>query len=75
MKTYKKIQVKKEDKVYCDRCDSLCTDENFGSEYATLEAAWGYSSKSDGKKFDIQLCEECFYKVLDWINNKGKPEV
>jgi len=70
MKTYKKVYIKREDKVYCDSCNKLCTDPNLGSEYAVLEASWGYASKSDGKKFDIQLCEDCFYKVLDWIKKR-----
>jgi hypothetical protein len=70
MKLYKKVYVKREDKVYCDVCDKLCTDENFGSEYAVLEALWGYASKSDGKRFDIQICEDCFYEIIEWIKTR-----
>ena len=41
MKTYKTVKRKVEDTVRCDMCDYLCTIDQFGSEYATLEATWG----------------------------------
>jgi hypothetical protein len=72
LKTYKKITTRREDKVYCDACGGVCTEDNFGSDYATLEAAWGYNSKSDGLKFEIQLCEDCFYDLLKIIEKKRK---
>lgn len=72
MRTYKKIKKKVEDKVYCDVCGQNCTVDQLGSEYATLEAIWGYSSTRDGQKFDIQICEQCFVDILYWIKNKRK---
>jgi hypothetical protein len=72
MKTYKKEYRKVEDKVYCDLCGHNCFVDNFGSEYATLEAAWGYGSKYDGTKFDIHLCENCFDETLHFFRQKRK---
>jgi hypothetical protein len=70
MRTYKKVTKKVEDRVYCDICSSSCITDNFGSEYATLEALWGYGSQKDGEKFDIQMCEKCFNDILIWMTNK-----
>jgi hypothetical protein len=70
MKTYKKQYRKIEDKVYCDRCKTCCTNDIFGSEYATLEALWGYGSKHDGEKYELQMCENCFFETLQWIKSK-----
>lgn len=72
MKTYKTVKRKIEDTVRCDMCDYLCTIDQFGSEYATLEATWGYGSKKDGKKYDIQLCELCFDKIIQYIKKHRK---
>lgn len=72
MRTYKKIKKKVEDKVYCDVCGQNCTVDQLGSEYATLEAIWGYGSTRDGQKFDIQICEQCFADTLDWMKNKRR---
>lgn len=70
MRIYKKVTKKVEDRIYCDLCGHNCTTDNFSSEYATLEAVWGYSSKRDGEKFDIQICEKCFNDILVWMTNK-----
>jgi hypothetical protein len=72
MRTYKKVTTKVEDQVICDVCGKICTNDNYGSEYATVEALWGYSSSRDGEKFDIQLCENCFGDMLGWMRNKRK---
>lgn len=72
MRTYKTVKRKVEDQVRCDICDYLCTNDQLGSEYATLEAMWGYNSSKDGKKYDIQLCESCFDEIIEWMKQKRK---
>ena len=72
LKTYKQVTKKVEDKTFCDICGSCCTDDNCGDEYATLEALWGYVSKKDGSKYDIQICERCFDETLEWMRQKRK---
>jgi hypothetical protein len=72
MRTYKTVKRKVEDKIYCDVCVENCTTEQLGSEYATLEAIWGYSSGKDGKKYDIHLCENCFDETIEWMTKKRK---
>jgi len=72
MKTYKIVNKSVEDKVYCDICNKCCTNDNYGTEYATLEAVWTYGSKYDGLKFDNQLCENCFYDTIRWMKEKRK---
>jgi hypothetical protein len=75
MKTYKIVERKVEDGVYCDVCGNPCSIEQIGNEYATLEAIWGYGSKYDGTKFDIQICEKCFDDTLDWIKKRRKQNL
>lgn len=70
MKTYKTINKQVQDQVFCDVCGKSCTYDNLGSDYATLEAMWGYGSKYDGTVFDIQLCEKCFEHTIDWMKAK-----
>ena len=75
MRTFKNKTVKVLDKIYCDVCGLCCTDDNFGDEYATLEASWGYNSLKDGTKYDIQLCEQCFDETLQFIKNRRKQHL
>ncbi len=64
MRTYKQITRQVEDKVYCDICGVCCTIDNIGQEYATLEASWGYGSQHDGEKYELHLCEKCFFDTI-----------
>jgi hypothetical protein len=71
VKTYKKKTVKVVDQVLCDCCGQSTTNiEQIGPDYATLESCWGYGSPNDGVKYDIQLCENCFYDILKTIRQK-----
>lgn len=70
MRTYKTIKRQVEDTVRCDICDHNCTHKQFGSEYATLEASWGYNSQKDCKKYDIQICDSCFDKMILWMKKE-----
>ena len=71
MKTYKNKTVKAHDKTFCDCCGKQCTDDYYNEhENATLEAVWWYNSGSDGKKFEIELCEDCFYQTVDFLKKK-----
>ena len=73
MKTWKKKSVKVVDDVRCDCCGASTTNISFiGPDYATLESCWGYGSKHDGSKYNIDLCENCFFEVLNFIKNKRK---
>lgn len=71
MKTFKKKTVKVLDQTICDVCGKTCTDDFYNNhENATLEATWGYNSRSDGTKFEIHLCENCFYITISFLRNQ-----
>ena len=73
MKTYKEKTIKVLDHILCDICGKTCTDDYYNEhENATLEAAWGYNSGRDGGKFEIHLCENCFYDTIRWMKEKRK---
>jgi hypothetical protein len=70
MKTYKTVEKKVKDRIYCDTCGQCCTE--YSDEYGTLEAVWGYDSKHDGKRYSIDLCEDCFFETLNFIKEKRR---
>ena len=73
MKTFKKKTVKVVHDVHCDCCGKSTTNYNYvGPDYATLESCWGYGSKHDGSKYNIDLCEGCFTEVLNFIKEKRR---
>jgi hypothetical protein len=73
MKTFKEKKIRTVDDIHCDVCGKSTTNTtNVGPDYATLESCWGYGSKNDGTKYNIELCETCFFEVLNFINDKRR---
>lgn len=51
----------------CDVCNESVQIDLNGYKYeecAELAVEWGYGSKEDGKKYHIDLCENCFNVAL-----------
>jgi hypothetical protein len=73
MRTFKEEIRKVLSDVSCDICGKSTTNNiNIGPDYATLESCWGYGSKNDGTKYNIELCETCFFEVLNFIKDKRR---
>jgi hypothetical protein len=73
MKTYKEKTVTVVDDIKCDACGASTTNPHSERpDFATLEASWGYGSINDGMTFDIQVCENCFLSVIDFIKSERK---
>ena len=72
MKIFKETTVKKISEIYCDVCEECCTDENFGTESASLSAEWGYGSKKDGESYHVDLCESCFDATISFLKQRKK---
>jgi hypothetical protein len=74
MRKYKKILKDELSDVICDICGKSCLSEcSMGdpamSEYATLEAIWGYCSVKDGDYYRCEMCEKCFEKVVAYMES------
>jgi hypothetical protein len=63
------------DDVVCDICEKSCKDHIDNMESASLNAYWGYSSKKDGQNYDIDLCENCFDKTLEFLSKLKGSEI
>jgi hypothetical protein len=37
-------------------------------EHANLTAYWGYESRRDEQVFDLDLCEDCFDILMEWVD-------
>lgn len=75
MEIRKKIEQLKVTGYICDVCGNSCNaskDKRYEShEYATLFGHWGYDSKRDGDVFECHLCEECYDRVVEFIESIG----
>lgn len=68
MKIFKEKLASQVDDVVCDVCGESCK-KDYNIENAELNAHWGYESGRDLQKYEIDLCEKCFDKTLEFINS------
>ena len=74
-KTIKEVDILVD--ILCDRCGNSCNagDAEFVDyEYAVLSASWGYYSRKDDTRWDIELCEECADKVKNFIEDRYREK-
>ena len=50
--------------ITCDACCRSTRVEGYGLQFGTLQAHWGYGSKHDGERYEVHLCEPCFFRAL-----------
>jgi hypothetical protein len=72
MKTFRDKIIQEIDDVNCDICGKSATTMNIGPAWAELGACWGYGSIHDGYKYDIDICENCFVDVINFIKEKRR---
>ena len=70
MKILKKLPVEQVVDVTCDICQKSCRG-SCDMEFAELRAVWGYDSKCDGEMHECHMCEECYEKVVAFIDSLG----
>lgn len=56
---------RKIDSVFCDICKNEIKKDKFGyfEDYVHIEKTWGYNSRKDGVKENLDICEDCFDKL------------
>ena len=50
--------------VLCDVCSNSTTIDGDSTGLGVLSAQWGYDSKHDGERYEVHLCESCFFSTL-----------
>ena len=60
--------------VLCDVCSSSTTPPGGSAQYGTLTAHWGYGSKHDGERYEVHLCEQCFFSTLSALRRQRMVE-
>ncbi|EPB3860635.1 TPA: hypothetical protein L5633_006235 [Pseudomonas aeruginosa] len=56
--------------VTCDACCQSTSIEGYGQQFGVLQACWGYGSKHDGERYEVHLCEPCFFRTLAMLRRE-----
>lgn len=71
---YRKREVDTVTDVVCDVCLTSTEVTGGGREFATLQAHWGYGAQYDGERYELHLCETCFFSTLAYIKQERRVQ-
>ncbi|HBP40772.1 MAG TPA: hypothetical protein DD644_03320 [Halomonas sp.] len=74
MKVTEKVEVEAVTDVVCDVCLTTTRVAEENLEYATLKAHWGYGSQHDGERYEVHLCESCFFSTLAYFKQERRVQ-
>lgn len=74
MKITGRVEVEKVTDVVCDVCRCSTRLDTGGHQFGTLQAHWGYGTTHDGKRYELHLCEECFFRALDYLKQERRTQ-
>ena len=72
MKNTGPVEVESVLDVRCDVCSTSTHFEKSGYQFGTLQAHWGYGTAHDGKRYEIHLCEGCFFQALAYLKQERR---
>jgi len=64
MKIIERVEIEAVTDVKCDVCRRSTRSEIDGLQFATLQAHWGFGTKHDGERYELHLCENCFFGTM-----------
>lgn len=56
--------------ITCDVCCQSTRVKDYGQQFGTLQAHWGYGSEHDGERYEVHLCELCFFRTLSALRRE-----
>lgn len=74
MKVTEKIEIDAVTDVICDVCLSSTRVAGNGLEFASLQAHWGYGTQHDGERYELHLCESCFFGTLAYFKQERRVQ-
>lgn len=53
-------------------CASSTRVKTGANEYGVVHERWGYGSSHDGERYELHLCEECFFRTVAYIKQERR---
>jgi hypothetical protein len=69
-----KVEIEAVMGVVCDVCQLTTRVQNGGLQFATLQAHWGYGTKHDGERYELHLCENCFFQAIANLKQERRAQ-
>jgi hypothetical protein len=72
MKVIERVEIEVVTDVKCDVCRCSTRLETGALQFATLQAHWGFGTKHDGERYEIHLCENCFFGTIAHVKQERR---
>ena len=60
--------------VICDVFGSSTCTADAAPQYGELRASWGYGAEHDGQRYELHLCEGCFFQALAMLKRQRNSQ-
>lgn len=60
--------------ILCDTCGCSTKIDLGSNEFGTLSASFGYGSLHDSEKYQVHLCESCFFETLAYLRETHRQK-
>lgn len=74
MKITGRVEVETVTDVVCDVCHCSTRLDTGGHQFGTLQAYWGNGTAHDGERYELHLCEECFFRTLAYLRQERRTQ-
>jgi hypothetical protein len=64
------VQTESVSDVLCDVCGDSTRVEGYGLQFGALRASWGFGSAHDGERYEVHLCEPCFFRTISGLRRE-----
>ncbi|POF41149.1 hypothetical protein B0D71_18105 [Pseudomonas laurylsulfativorans] len=74
MKIIERIEVDAVTDIVCDICLCSTRVDGGGLQFAIVQAHWGYGAKHDGERYELHLCETCFFQTRGYLKRERRTQ-
>jgi hypothetical protein len=68
------VKVETASDVLCDVCQCSPETRTGEHQFGTLQASWGPGSAHEGERYQVKLCESCFFQALANLKHERRTQ-
>lgn len=75
MKITSRVETDAVTDVCCDICSTSTRHKVGNLHYGVLRADWGYGALHDGERYEVHLCETCFFNTIAYLKQERRTAI
>ncbi|RMV71067.1 hypothetical protein ALP05_200033 [Pseudomonas caricapapayae] len=72
MKIISRVETDALTDVCCDICGTSTLHTLGNLQYGVLKADWGHGALHDGERYEVHLCETCFFSTIAYLKQERR---